>query len=190
MLVWNVWLGPRSLHFFKTSSGLEPLTWDAVGLGRCSEFPSLPVNSPPAWGISNPKICWWCFSDALTFIRAPIMDTQNSFSHRSSGSLLASTQRSSKTLRQNKKHNTSHNLFFYYEAIGLHPSPKKGFENIKETGYFIVSRWAMRKAKVVVAFVGFLQEADSGGQTIPTLTLFSPSATLFNDDKSPHLGIA
>lgn len=50
----------------------------------------------------------------------------------------------------------------------------------------------MRKAKVVgiVAFVVFLQEADSGGQTIPTLTLFFlPSATLF-DDKSSQLVIA
>lgn len=53
--------------------------------------------------------------------------------------------------------------------------------NIKETGYFIVSRRAMRKAKIVVivAFDGFLQEADSGGQTIPNLTLLLPSATLF-----------
>lgn len=57
------------------------------------------------------------------------------------------------------------------------------FENIKETRYFIVSRQAMRKAKVVVVFVGFPQEADSGGQTIPTLTLFLPSATLFNEIK-------
>ena len=50
MLVWNVWLGAWSLHFFNPQLGLEPLTWDAVVWGGGLSVSASRVSRQPLKG--------------------------------------------------------------------------------------------------------------------------------------------
>ena len=182
MLVWNVCLDPWSLHLLNLGQGWYHwpgmLLWRGVLYAWTSQFCAshlrdrwskrhmvLPLGHtlfslPPTW------------THRAHLLQGEPSETLSEHPWATYNWHLASCKR----LRQNKKHKTSHNLFFnyYYKVIDLHPPPpmKNIWKKYKEIEYFTASRAVIRKIVWVFFFFKFLQETDTGDQNVPILTTF------------------